>query len=62
MDEDMICPLCKHEMYHQHMQIGGAYGHGVYGYTDWWACDWCGYATDSQQHIFTAKETKCARH
>lgn len=53
MDEDMTCPLCKHEMSQQHMQIVG-----VYGCTDWWECDWCGYATHPQEHIFTAKETQ----
>lgn len=57
-DEDVICPLCKHEMFHRHMQFGGAYGHGVYGYADWWECDWCGYATHPQEHTFTAKETQ----
>lgn len=52
-DEDMICPLCKHEMSQQHMQIVG-----VYGYTNWWECDWCGYTTHPQEHVFTAKETQ----
>lgn len=53
-DEDMTCPLCKHEMSHQHMQILG-----VCGYFDWWECDWCGYATEEQEHIFTAKDKQC---
>lgn len=57
MDEDVICPLCKHEMFQYRVQVGG-----VYGYIDWWECDWCGYATNPQEYIFTAKETKCARH
>lgn len=53
-DEDITCPRCKHGwMSHQHMQILG-----VCGYFDWWVCDWCGYATDQQEHIFTAKETE----
>ena len=52
-DEDVTCPICKHGMYQQHMQILG-----VCGYFDWWECDWCGYATEEQEHIFTAKESK----
>ena len=52
-DEDVICPLCKHEMFQYRVQVGG-----VCGYFDWWECDWCGYATHPQEHIFTAKETK----
>lgn len=53
MDEGMACPLCKHDMIQQHMQILGEYG-----YYDWWECYWCGYSTYPQEHIFTAKETK----
>lgn len=48
-DEDLICPRCKHETLRPHMH---------YGYIDWWECDWCGYSTDRQERIFTAKETK----
>lgn len=49
MDEDMICPRCKHETLQPHMH---------YVYIDWWECDWCGYSTDQQERIFTANETK----
>lgn len=42
-DEDVICPLCKHEMHQYHIQMGGVYGY--IGYITWWDCDWCGYST-----------------
>lgn len=54
MDEDMTCPICKHGMYQQHMQILG-----VCGYFDWWECDWCGYATeDSGRRTKQRKRTQ----